>query len=114
MGCTCYRHPDGYVGSKDAYKREYQRKYRRMVFRNVLEAYGSKCECCSETEELFLTVEHLNNDGAEHRRKFKGDWVTMMLDIRSQGYPDTYTIRCYNCNSGRQRNGGVCPHKQQW
>ena len=23
-----------------------------------------------------------------------------------------FQILCYNCNLGRSRNGGVCPHKQ--
>lgn len=24
---------------------------------------------------------------------------------------DRYQLLCFNCNCGRHRNGGVCPHK---
>lgn len=26
------------------------------------------------------------------------------------GFPDELQLLCFNCNCGRQRNGGVCPH----
>src|ERR1700676_3436135 len=34
----------------------------------IMKAYGGKCECCGENEMLFLSVDHINCDGAEHRR----------------------------------------------
>jgi hypothetical protein len=24
---------------------------------------------------------------------------------------DTFQVLCFNCNIGRERNGGMCPHK---
>jgi len=30
--------------------------------------------------------------------------------VISLGCPDTLRFLCYNCNCGRQRLGGVCPH----
>lgn len=26
---------------------------------------------------------------------------------------DKFRLLCANCNQGRQRNGGICPHQQQ-
>jgi hypothetical protein len=26
-------------------------------------------------------------------------------------FPDTITLLCFNCNCGKGRNKGVCPHK---
>jgi hypothetical protein len=34
----------------------------------VLDYYGSSCECCGEKEPLFLTVDHVKNDGHLHRK----------------------------------------------
>jgi len=75
----------------------------------VLRAYGSKCCCCGEPEPLFLTVDHKDGKGSEHRR-FTGSQTYRYLE--KHGYPkDNYQLLCYNCNCGRQKNGGICPHK---
>lgn len=34
-----------------------------------------------------------------------------MLAIITAGFPPEYQIQCFNCNLGRARNGGVCPHQ---
>ena len=35
----------------------------------VFQAYGGyQCACCGETEPMFLTIDHVGNDGADHRR----------------------------------------------
>ena len=35
----------------------------------VYEAYGGyKCACCGETEPMFLSIDHIDNNGAEERR----------------------------------------------
>lgn len=34
----------------------------------------------------------------------------MMLEIIAAGFPAEYQILCFNCNIGRSRNGGRCPH----
>ena len=43
-------------------------RYRHKLRADAIEAYGSKCSCCGESESRFLTFDHINNDGAEHRR----------------------------------------------
>lgn len=84
-----------------------QRRYRHQVF----ETYGGyKCACCGETEYDFLTIDHVNNDGAEHRKRLtqKGG---MYRDIVKQGFPaGVYQVLCMNCNWGKRRCG-VCPHQ---
>ena len=40
---------------------------KRPFLRRVLDHYGRACSCCGETEPAFLTIDHVNNDGAEHR-----------------------------------------------
>ena len=87
-------------------------KLRRLELRNeMLNAYGGRCSCCGETEDAFLTLDHANNDGAEHRRKLGNTYATWQ-DLKRCGWPKRgFTLLCYNCNCGRHRNGGVCPHR---
>lgn len=80
-------------------------------------AYGGYiCACCGEREPKFLTLDHVNNDGAEHRRligsgsKNVGGKKTYAWLI-ANGFPLGFQVLCMNCNWGKARNGGVCPHK---
>lgn len=90
--------------------------YRKQNREKILDHYGRICVCCGETEALFLTIDHVNNDGYEHRKnlnggKQKGGNKELMRWIIRENYPDTIQILCWNCNCGRSLNSGVCPHK---
>ncbi len=92
-----------------AWHRERNAKLRDEVFA----AYGGPvCACCGETCADFLQVDHINNDGAAHRKKHKGKWLYRWL--RLQGFPQGFQILCANCNWGKGQCGGVCPHKLIW
>jgi len=68
--------------------------------------YGDKCVCCGETDRGFFTIGHVNDDGGGRKRGYN-----IYFKVRAEGYPDTYAIECYNCNLGKARNGGICPHR---
>lgn len=86
-------------------------KYRANLRAETIAAYGGKCSCCGETEPVFLTIDHVNNDGGGRNRKVSG--LGFMLELKRQGYPqDAYRLLCFNCNTGRHINGGICPHEQ--
>jgi len=99
---------------------EYNAKNRRFKMlhrerdRNIIyEAYGNKCACCGETEKGFFTVDHVNNDG--HTERKNGRYTSgsqFYRQIIQQNFPPNYQILCYNCNMGRARNGGICPHQE--
>ena len=74
----------------------------------VFNHYGKSCSCCGETEYLFLTVDHVKNNGGGRDRKLRG--FQMYKFIIAQGFPEDFQVLCWNCNSGRARNGGICPH----
>jgi len=77
----------------------------------VIKGYGGACTCCGETNPIFLTIDHVNGDGAQDRRKgLKAGKLAVKLI--QQGFPSGYQILCWNCNLGRQLNGGVCPHQE--
>lgn len=77
----------------------------------IFEHYGNKCSCCGETEFLFLQLDHIDNDGSEHRKAVKSNYIYAW--VRKNNFPDTLQLLCANCNWGKQMNKGVCPHKQQ-
>jgi hypothetical protein len=87
--------------------RERQRIAQRLMKQKCFDHYGRECECCGQTEEAFLTLGHVNGDGASHRRA-KGE--NLYRDLIRRGFPDDIRAECYNCNCGAFRNGGVCPH----
>ncbi len=100
--------------------READRTYRKNARDQLFSIYGGKvCACCGETEELFLTFDHINEDGAQHRlsigkrsdgRGFS-DAISLLRALRKQGFPNTIQVLCHNCNQGKHLNGGICPHQ---
>ena len=85
----------------------------------VYAAYGNRCVCCGETEKAFLVIDHINNDGAAHRRKMSQNWKTGPTNaissggvyswLRKNGFPDGFQLLCSNCNLAKTRVG-KCPH----
>jgi len=80
----------------------------------VYNAYGGyRCNClhCHETNPKFLTLDHVNNDGAEHRKLLSDrSGGTLYRWIIKNNFPPMFQILCYNCNCGKNVNGGICPH----
>jgi len=82
----------------------------RVKKARVMDAYGGKCACCGETELAFLTIDHVDGDGADHRRELGVKGVRYAWFIQN-GFPKGFQVLCANCNFGRHINGGVCPHQ---
>lgn len=80
----------------------------------ILSAYGRLCACCGEKEPRFLTLDHINRDGAHHRRLIgggRGGW-RIYADVVKQGCPrDRFRLLCMNCNFAT-RTGQPCPHQE--
>lgn len=90
-------------------RRKLMRKINHKAVRDeVLSRYGGRCVCCEESEHGFLTIDHVNNDGAEHRKLVGASGISYWL--KANNYPDGFQILCMNCNWGKHHNGGVCPH----
>ena len=87
---------------------EYYQKLKREAF----EAYGGPiCACCGEKEYLFLSIDHVNNDGNLHRRSLQRRGVRYH-QLKRAGWPNNPPLQvlCMNCNWGKDKNGGICPH----
>ena len=76
----------------------------------VFNHYGRTCECCGESTLKFLTVDHIEKIGTAKREK-EGQTNIYRFLVR-RGMPSGFRILCFNCNCGRDRNGGVCPHQE--
>ena len=90
-------------------KREQFKRMADLIF----DYYGNKCNCCGETQRLFLTLDHVNNDGYKYKfpsgKRITG--ATFFRKIIKEDFPDTIQILCMNCNHGKMRNRGICPHQ---
>jgi hypothetical protein len=82
------------------------------IKKEVIAYYGGKCVCCGETELDFLALDHINNDGAEHKKKLKseGKTYTGFILAKQMGYPKTFQLLCFNCNWSK-RIHGKCIHQ---
>lgn len=115
--CTKRAASDGYATCAEcranidnAARAEYARARRKILTAEVLAAYGGKCVCCGETEPLFLEIDHIRQDGADHRREITQGATYAWL--KRNGFPkDNFRCLCGNCNFARVRNKGECPHE---
>jgi hypothetical protein len=95
------------------YSKENAKRGRTKRRSLVLDHYGRKCACCGEDQEIFLDLDHVNNDGKEHREKTGRAGSALYAWLIFNNFPTDYEIQvlCSNCNQGRRRNGGICPHQ---
>jgi len=72
--------------------------------------YGDvKCQCCGEDHIEFLAIDHINNDGAAHRRRVgRGIYHWLVKN----NFPPGFQVLCHNCNFAKSAYG-TCPHKSE-
>lgn len=86
--------------------------WRRQLYDEVLSHYGDCCACCREPNKAFLTLDHINNDGAKHRRKLKmKGGYSFYRWVKRNAFPSMFQVLCWNCQNGK-RIYGSCPHQQ--
>jgi hypothetical protein len=82
--------------------------------REVFDAYGGMCICCGEAELIFLTLDHIDGQGAKDRQRHKGNGASgrsLYYRLKREGYPKTFQILCANCNWAKFA-AGRCPHER--
>ncbi len=83
--------------------------YYRLQDAAILAYGGYKCSWCGIDDPICLSIDHVNNDGAEQRKKHKLAGAAFYRWLRDHDYPPGYVVLCMNCNHGKMRNGGVLP-----
>lgn len=88
-------------------------KHRLKRKLECIEAYGGKCLCCGEEETVFLTLDHVDNNGAEHRKTLgtAKSGINLYNYLKKNNFPKGFQVLCFNCNWAKSQVGG-CPHSK--
>jgi hypothetical protein len=77
---------------------------------------GYQCNCpgCHVVTPEFMQLDHINNDGAKHRREIAGHnnkcgSKRMHYWLKTNGWPKIVQPMCANCNFAKGHYG-ACPH----
>lgn len=64
----------------------------------------------------LLQFDHKNGDGAAHRREIGKTPMMLFRWIKKNmaEAKERLQVLCSNCNVGSWRNGGICPHQQEF
>jgi hypothetical protein len=92
---------------------ERQKRQKRALKYEAMNYYGRVCACCGESNFWFLEVDHIENDGAEHRRKMgdkKWGGAAILRWLRKNNWPEGFQFLCSTCNQAKARYGR-CPHE---
>ena len=94
----------------------YHVTWRKRLRAEAIRVYGGTCDCCGEAEPMFLTIHHVEGNGNAHRLEVCGSvrrgGEKFYAWLKRQGWPAGFAVRCWNCNSGAEMNGGICPHEE--
>lgn len=82
-------------GSCQEQHRKNNKNQRDRLRKEIINHYGNKCECCGETKIESLHLDHINNDGAKHR-KITGRHIYEWT--KRNNFPSYLRILCANCN----------------
>lgn len=96
----------------EGYRIKYKGKQRLEAWKlkfQVFEHYGGKCSCCGESHFEFLSIDHINNNGNEHRKDIKKYGTHFYKWIIDNNYPNDLQVLCFNCNLSKGFYG-YCSH----
>lgn len=90
--------------------KNYRNKIKLIVY-NHYSNFNIKCNCCGENTIEFLSIDHVNNDGAINRTTIGKNLVYWLY---KNNFPPGFQILCHNCNFAKGKDEDhICPHKKQ-
>lgn len=88
------------------------------VLSTICESPIPYCQECGRTYLWHLTIDHVNDDGAEDRKKYGCGGLAFYAKLKKLGYPDMYKyqVLCHNCNLIKARRKSTKGYyvKQYW
>lgn len=96
---------------KKEHNKEYNQKMKELVY-NQYSNGVIECACCGEKEIDFLSLDHIYNNGGNHRKKIGGGNRVLSWAIKNN-FPPIFQLLCMNCNhsKGKKRNNCKCIHQ---
>lgn len=94
-----------------------QQKHQALKL-EVMNAYGGAvCACCGDIHLEFLSINHINGDGSQHRREM--GWKNRLGNgggniygwLKARQFPPGFNVLCMNCNFALG-HAGYCPHQK--
>ena len=74
------------------------RRFRRNLRATIIKEYGGKCKVCGIIDPEVLEIDHINNNGKEHRKDGISGYK-MYQFLKNNSFPkDEYQLLCKNCN----------------
>lgn len=90
----------------EKYRADDARRHRNVLRRLREETflhYGSRCATCGEPLVEFLCIDHINDDGAEHRKAVGDCTARVLKDLKRRDWPEgVIQYLCYNCNAKKE------------
>lgn len=79
-------------------RKEYYIKFREKIKLQVLNHYGTVCQCCGQREINFLTIHHINGRGKKIKYEDKCSGLVFWIWLVKNNFPKGYEVLCYKCN----------------
>jgi hypothetical protein len=87
------------ANNKSGLCRYHNAKHRRITTRKRLLAFlGNKCVVCGQKDYMYLTIDHVNNDGGSLRHKESRHGTSRGLLEYAKQHPEDLQILCANCH----------------
>lgn len=92
---------------------KYLKEWREGLKIKVLSFYSQEklnCASCGYKDIRALCLDHIKDDGAEHRRRLgngkrrETGSSTIYLDLIKRGFPKGFQVLCHNCNFIKEKN----------
>lgn len=99
VGCVRTSKTKRRKDTKYADSKKQQQRLRELMFVN----YGERCGACGEDDKSVLTFDHINHDGANHKRALTLKGLTpnsrsIHWGAKKSGFPPIFRTLCHNCN----------------
>ena len=114
-----------WINTSTSYSQFKRRQLKERVLNHYPNERGIACACCGQEHIEFLTIHHINGNGADHCREISKNWKSvrgltarlaskpgssqMYKWIEKHHYPPGFGILCINCNFSYGAYG-YCPH----
>jgi len=72
----------------------------------------NKCNRCGIADMRVLDIDHINNDGSQHRKEI-GNLNTVWW-LQKNGYPEGFQILCRNCNWIKEMDRKQSQNLERW